>query len=174
MRTLGSVRHPRGNIPMFQFQKISNYGTATPAVARTLFQGSELLKFFIVPDEQKERCKAVLFELKRHLIRCVEIRDRISAEIEEARTSVEKNGLQFQSRGQAVSLPGVADLEILTPTLRHSCSQLSWLFVRLRTSSSRSTQSTTIIDFISSRLGRKHNSGQTTNSLKPSVNGSLG
>jgi len=36
---------------MFQLQKISNYGTTTPAVARTVLQGSELLEFFVVPDE---------------------------------------------------------------------------------------------------------------------------
>jgi len=38
---------------MFQLQKISSYGTTTPSVARTVLQGSDLLGFFLVPDEQK-------------------------------------------------------------------------------------------------------------------------
>jgi hypothetical protein len=95
---------------MFQLQKISNYGTTTPAVARTVLQGTELLEFFVVPDEQREGCKAVLFELMRHILRCVEIRDRISAEVAEGKTSVEKTGFQFHSQGRSVSLPGIADL----------------------------------------------------------------
>jgi hypothetical protein len=95
---------------MFQLQKISSYGTTTPSVARTVLQGSDLLGFFLVPDEQKERYRSVLFELMRHLLRCVEIRDRISAEVVEGQASVEKTGLQFQTQERAVSLPGVADL----------------------------------------------------------------
>ncbi|MFM9101452.1 MAG: hypothetical protein ACKOPS_08990 [Cyanobium sp.] len=79
-------------------------------MARTVLQGSELLKFFVVPDEQKDGCMGVLFELMRHILRCVEIRDRISAEVAEGKALVEKTGFQLQSKGRSVSLPGVADL----------------------------------------------------------------
>ncbi len=96
---------------MYNFQKISNYGTSTPAVARTLPQGSELLGFFFkATSEQKDACKEVLMQLKRHLVRCVEIKDRIASEIQTSRKSIEDNGFDFQARGRAVSLPGVPDL----------------------------------------------------------------
>ena len=96
---------------VFQFQKISNYGTSTPAVARTLLQGSDILEFCSVTDAQKEAAKFALHELQRHLLRCVEIRDRIAAEINIGREKVEKSGFEFQSNGRAVSLPGIADLQ---------------------------------------------------------------
>ncbi len=95
---------------MFQCQKVSNYGTSTPAVARTLPQGSDLLGFFNATDAQKDACKDVLMELQRHLVRCVEIKDRIASEIQTGRKSIEENGFDFQAHGRAVSLPGVPDL----------------------------------------------------------------
>lgn len=96
---------------VFQFQKISNYGTSTPAVARTLLQGSEILGFFSATDEQREAAKSVLHELQLHLVRCVEVRERIATEIEAGREQIAKSGFDFQSRGRSVSLPGVTDLQ---------------------------------------------------------------
>lgn len=96
---------------MFQIQKISNYGTSTPAVARTLLQGSDILKFFSATDAQREAAESALHELQRHLVRCVEIRDRIAAEINTGRERVAKSGFEFQSNRRAVSLPGVGDLQ---------------------------------------------------------------
>lgn len=75
-----------------------------------MLQGSELLEIFVVPDEQKEGCKAVLLVLMRHILRCVEISDRISAEVAEGKALVEKTGFQFHSQGRSVSLPVIADL----------------------------------------------------------------
>lgn len=95
---------------MFKLQKLSNYGTSTPAVARTLPQGSELLSFFTGTDAQKERCKGVLMELSRHLVRCVEICERVAGEIDQGLASIATDGLQFQSHGRVVTLPSVADL----------------------------------------------------------------
>jgi len=91
---------------MFRIQKISNYGTSTPAVARTLPQGADILTFFNTEDAQKDSCKSVLAELSRHLVRCVEARDRIASEIVEGCNQ----GLSWQSQGRTVSLPSVPDL----------------------------------------------------------------
>ena len=101
---------PHGSWQMYQVQKISNYGSSCPAVARTVLQGSKLLKFFVVSDEQRSKCMAVLYELMRHVLRGVAIKDRISAEVAEGKALIEKIGFQSQSRERAVSLPGVADL----------------------------------------------------------------
>ena len=87
---------------VFQLQKVSNYGTSTPAVARTLLQGSEILKFFSITDAQRKSAEATLYELQRHLVRCVEIRDRIAGEINTGKEQVAKNGFEFQSNGRAV------------------------------------------------------------------------
>ena len=96
---------------VFQLQKISNYGTSTPAVARTLLQGSEILMFFSSTDEQRKAAEVVLYDFQRHLLRCVEVKDRIASEINVGKEQVKKNGFEFQSNGRAVTLPGVPDLQ---------------------------------------------------------------
>lgn len=92
---------------VFTSQKISNYGSSTPAVARTFLQGSKILEFFSTTKKQREDAKAVLYELQRQLLRCVEIRDRISREVKAGH----EKGLQIQSAGRVVQLPNVADLQ---------------------------------------------------------------
>ena len=69
-----------------------------------------MLGFFTVDESKKEACKAVLFELSRHLVRCVETSDRICAEIDAGKASLASAGLTTQSSGRVVNLPGVADL----------------------------------------------------------------
>ena len=96
---------------MFRIQRVSNYGTSTPAVARTFYQGCEILGFFGVPEAQREEAKGVLHELQRHLVRCVELRDSIAQEVTAAHEEVKTNGLEFQSSGRVVTLPSVPDLQ---------------------------------------------------------------
>jgi len=96
---------------VFQIQKTSNLGTSTPAVARTFYQGCEIIRFFAVADAQREEAKGVLQELQRHLVRCVEIRDQIATQVASAHEEVGTKGLDFHSGGQAVTLPSVPDLQ---------------------------------------------------------------
>lgn len=95
---------------MFRLQRVSNYGTSTPAVARTVLQGHKLLQFFDRPDSEKEAAVSVLFELQRHLVKCVELRDQLAAEISTGHLEVESKGFK-QAGGGAISLPGVGDLQ---------------------------------------------------------------
>lgn len=96
---------------VFRIQRVSNYGTSTPAVARTFYQGSEILGFFLRPEAEREAAKGVLLELQRHLLRCVEIRDSMSAEVRTAQEEIEKSGFQFQSGSRVVTLPSIVDLQ---------------------------------------------------------------
>jgi hypothetical protein len=52
----------------------------------------------------------VLFELSRHLVRCVEVCDRIKAEVDASAAKIAKDGLTTQSLGRVVNLPSVPDL----------------------------------------------------------------
>lgn len=104
---------------MFFLQKTSNYGTSTPAVARTALQGSELLKFFDRSEPEKEAAILVLFELQRHLVKCVEIRDQLAAEVSACHLEVESQGFK-QAGSQTVSLPGVGDLQSKSETFLQS------------------------------------------------------
>ena len=78
---------PLGIIPKismaFKLQQFSNYGTSTPAVARTVVQGSQLLQPFPIDEHLKKLVTSVLFDLQQHLIRCVSPYELISAEVGE-------------------------------------------------------------------------------------------
>jgi hypothetical protein len=96
---------------MMRLQKISDFGTATPAFARTFPQGCRLLDFFQRTPEEKEEAKKLLLELQRHALKCVEIRDQLAKEIAVCRGEVEKNGFTYQSGGRVITLPGIGDLQ---------------------------------------------------------------
>lgn len=96
---------------LIRIQKLSNYGTSSPAVARTSVQGCEILGFFKIIEAQKEEAKIVLHELQRQLVRCVEIRDRIAETVDSAHKEIKNKGFNFQSNGRAVTLPSVIDLQ---------------------------------------------------------------
>lgn len=96
---------------IIKIQKISNYGTSTPAVARTSVQGCEILGFFAVGEAQREEAKIVLHELQRQLVRCVEIRDQIATEVASGHEDIKNKGFDFQSDGRAVTLPSVIGLQ---------------------------------------------------------------
>jgi hypothetical protein len=95
----------------FQIQKLSDYGTSTPAVARTLLQSSQLMQAFPIEEATREAVRNSMFELQRHLIRCIEVSEKLRDDVLEARQQVaESGGLSVQSRGRAISLPGIGDL----------------------------------------------------------------
>jgi hypothetical protein len=95
---------------LFILQKSSNHGTATPAVARTVMQGSDLLRFIDRSDSEKDAAIAVLIELQRHLIKCVEIRDLLANEVVFARLEIENHGVK-KIGINAISIPSVSDLQ---------------------------------------------------------------
>jgi hypothetical protein len=96
---------------MFKFQKLSNYGTSTPAVARTVLQAKPIVDMFNCTEEQRTALLEKLFDVQRHLLKCVECRDGLSAEIEEERAGyVMPQAGDPRARG-AYTLPGVGDLQ---------------------------------------------------------------
>jgi hypothetical protein len=49
---------------VFRIEKVSNYGTSTPAVARTFYRGCEILEFFTdASKDKREQAKTPLWEL---------------------------------------------------------------------------------------------------------------
>ena len=95
---------------MFTLQKHSNYGTSTPAVARTAIQGRDILQLIACPDTNRERALAVLIELQRHLLKCVEIHDGLAIEIAEGQSEFSARSIAAQPVSH-VLLPGIGDLE---------------------------------------------------------------
>jgi hypothetical protein len=98
---------------MFYLQKVSNHGTSTPAVARTILQEVEIISFFECSDEKKETCKGILISLCQALLRCVEISDRVLLQIAEGKSSISlpKEDGQPNAKSNQAILPGVTDLQ---------------------------------------------------------------
>ncbi|WP_422941125.1 hypothetical protein [Undibacterium sp. TJN19] len=96
---------------MFHFQKLSNYGSGTPAVARTVLQGKQILDFFNSTEEQKSETLKILFDLQRHILKCVETRDNVALEIELGRSEYDSYSNQSDNFPQTIRLPGVGDLQ---------------------------------------------------------------
>jgi hypothetical protein len=95
---------------MFRLQKVSNYGTATPAIARTFAQGCDLLQHFASSEQQISAAKSMLLELQRHALRCTEIRDELADEMKSAMSEADELQKLQSGRG-VVAVPGVGDLQ---------------------------------------------------------------
>lgn len=63
---------------------------------------------------------AVLFELQRHLVKCVEIRNDLAREISTGRDQFTADKLKSQSRSSTLGLPGVGDLQSKAETFLQS------------------------------------------------------
>ena len=96
----------------FKFQKVSDYGTSTPVVARTLPQAGQLMEALALPKELKDAVSKAEFELQRQLIRCHGEKERVSSGVQSALDALKEKGLDVQSGGQAFGVPAVPDLEI--------------------------------------------------------------
>lgn len=94
---------------MFILQKHSNYGSSTPAVARTVLQGRDVLQFIGRPEAEKESALSILLELQRHLLKCVEIRDDLASEVAKGQSEFLAGDMAKRST-QHIALPGVGDL----------------------------------------------------------------
>lgn len=96
----------------FTLSKVSDYGTATPVVARTTVQVMQVLDVYGLGKEEKERIYSIYIELVRpKLIRCMEIVNKLDAAIEKINADIQKNGPKTQSHGRVVELPHIEQLK---------------------------------------------------------------
>lgn len=96
---------------MFRFQKLSNYGTSTPAVARTVLQAKPIVDMFNCTEDQRTALLEKLFDVQRHLLKCVECRDGLATEVaQESAAYVMPHPADSRVKG-AYTLPGVGDLQ---------------------------------------------------------------
>jgi hypothetical protein len=95
---------------MFTLQKHSNYGTSTPAVARTAIQGRDILQFIACADSAREHALAILLDLQRHLLKCVEIHDALATEITKGHSEFSSRGTGTRPASHILS-PGAGDLQ---------------------------------------------------------------
>lgn len=96
----------------WQLQQKSNYGTSTPAVARTFLQDAEILKFFKITDAQRDNALESSLAMKRHLLRCVECCNQVSEAVLKADSALASGELVLDPNSKIFRPPVVPDLEI--------------------------------------------------------------
>lgn len=101
----------------FVFQKISDYGTEIPAVARGVPQASSLLNVTKLSQARREEVIGVVIELQRHLLRCLAERKEVENGVVAGRVQIAEKGI---GRPPAYSLPGVPDLQARCESFLHS------------------------------------------------------
>lgn len=68
----------------FRIQKLSDYGTANPIVARLSLQTQDLLPFYNLSDKQKEEIFGLFFSsLQPKLMTCFRIMEQLTKEVRE-------------------------------------------------------------------------------------------
>src|SRR5579862_5018849 len=95
----------------FQLQHVLNYGTRTPAVARTVLQGEPIIRTFRVSAEVCQDAVSVLGELMRVLLRCVDIQEPIENAISAARAQLAAGTLVLRPQPNTIRPPSIVDLE---------------------------------------------------------------
>ena len=91
----------------FSVQHLFGRGTATPCVARTMLQTRELAKAFLLDEETYRALMDLSHEVMRHLIGCLDIGERIRAEVKEGRRRIDAGDVKIQAGGQIVELPSL-------------------------------------------------------------------
>ncbi|NTU73669.1 hypothetical protein HGB07_05910 [Candidatus Roizmanbacteria bacterium] len=96
---------------VFKLQKVSDYGTSNYIVARTSVQISELLRPIQLEKEKDEKiCELFFMKIQPRLIRCYEISNKISGDLEKIDADLKENGIKTQSAGRVVEVPHVMQL----------------------------------------------------------------
>jgi hypothetical protein len=96
----------------WKIQKISDYGTGNPIVARLSIQTKELLPFYNLSDKQMEQIGDLFFaNLQPKLVTCSRIKEQLTREVRGHQRGIDEFGLEFQSQGRVYTLPSILDLQ---------------------------------------------------------------
>lgn len=91
----------------FQLHKVSNHGTGNPAVARLTIQIFELIKFSKFSKQKQDTISGAYFELHHRILKCYEIKERLSQKANEALEECQK----AEPQKQAQQMPFLIDLK---------------------------------------------------------------
>jgi hypothetical protein len=94
-----------------QLRQVLNRGTKTPAVARTFFQGKDVIQVLNGTDAQNDQAMMILRDLMEALVRCVEIQEEIDQAVEIARVEVNDGSLMARQQPGALRPPTVPNLK---------------------------------------------------------------
>ena len=104
----------------FEFRKVFNRGTKTPAVARTGMQGAQIIDFFQTQPEKKAEAKDIVFDLMAHLIGCVEIAEDIDNQSRKTREDMTNGNICYDPKDQVRESPTVINLRGKVESFLHA------------------------------------------------------
>jgi len=96
----------------FIIKKISDHGTSNPIVARLSVQTSELMKFYPLSKEKREKIFEILHgNIRPRLLQSYEINQELLSDLKKIDEEIEKEGVHIQASGRVTTIPQIMKLK---------------------------------------------------------------
>lgn len=95
----------------FIIKKISDHGTSNPIVARLSVQTSELMQFYPLSKEKRDKIFEILHEnVQPRLLRSYEINKELLSDLKKIDEEIAKEGVHIQASGRVTTVPQIMKL----------------------------------------------------------------
>lgn len=95
-----------------QIQKILDEGTANPIVARLSIQTKDLLPFYNLSEDQRQKIFGIMFaDVQPKLLTCSRIFKDLETEVRAHQKRIDEVGVEIQAGGRAYKIPAIFDLQ---------------------------------------------------------------
>jgi hypothetical protein len=95
-----------------RIQQILDEGTTNPIVARLSIQTQNLLPFYNLSEDQRQKIFGIMFaDVQPKLLTCSRIFKDLKTEVRGHQKRIDEVGLEIQAGGRAYKIPGIYDLQ---------------------------------------------------------------
>jgi hypothetical protein len=95
-----------------RIQQILDEGTANPIVARLSVQTQNLLPFYNLSEDQRQKIFGIMFaDVQPKLLTCSRISKELETEVRAHQKRIDEVGVEIQAGGRAYKIPGIFDLQ---------------------------------------------------------------
>ena len=95
----------------FQLQNILNYGTRTPAVARTSIQARDIIQFIKKSEQDRKKAMDEIHDLMIKLVFCIEQTEPLRDAIKDAEKASAEGSLVLRTQPNVLRPPSIPNLE---------------------------------------------------------------
>jgi hypothetical protein len=94
-----------------QIQQILDQGTANPIIARLSIQTQDLLPFYNLTEDQRQKIFGLIFsDIQPKLLTCSRISEELEKEVTDHQKRIDEVGVELQAGGRAYKIPAIFDL----------------------------------------------------------------
>jgi hypothetical protein len=95
-----------------RIQQILDEGTTNPIVARLSVQTQNLLPFYNLSEDQRQKIFGIMFaDVQPKLLTCSRISKDLETEVRGHQKRIDEVGVEIQAGGRAYKIPGIFDLQ---------------------------------------------------------------